>query len=75
MPSIEDIRWGKELAKNLGFDTIRHGVMFSLVPLSRTCSQDRGGSCRCLIHDFRFREWANFGAQPLPLRKVLRDLA
>ena len=62
-------------AKELGFDTIRHGVMFSLVPLSRTCAFDKGGRCSCLVHDFRFREWVNFGAECLPLRKVLRDLA
>jgi hypothetical protein len=63
------------IAKDLGFDTIRHGTMFSLIPLSRTCRNDQGGSCNCIIHDLRFREWVNFGAEALPLRKVLRDLA
>lgn len=60
--------------KKRGFDTPRAGMMFALIPLSRTCVNDRGGSCGCLVHDFRYREWVNFGADPLPFRKVAKVL-
>ena len=62
------------LLRKLGFDVPRSGIMFSLVPLSRTCRNDKGGKCFCLVHDFRFREWVNFGAECLPFRKVVREL-
>jgi hypothetical protein len=61
------------LAKK-GFDTPRSGVMYALVPFSRTCTQDHGGKDDCYKHDFRYREWVNFGADPQPVRKVLREL-
>lgn len=65
----------QEKVRHLGFDVPRSGVMFSLVPLSRTCRNDKGGRCSCFTHDFRFREWVNFRAECLPFRKVVRDFA
>lgn len=57
-----------------GFDTPRHGTMFSLVPLSKTCSRDKGGSCFCVEHDFRIREWEDIETPLLPFSEVARAL-
>lgn len=56
------------------FDMIRANVMYSLIPLSTTCLYDRGGSCSCLVHDFRVREWVNFGASPQPFNSVVKEI-
>src|SRR5947209_8406362 len=61
---------------DIGFDIIRSGTMYSLLPLSRTCTKDKGGTCNCLPgkHDFRIREWLDPKAQVLPFRVVAKRL-
>lgn len=68
-------KWGESLRK-VGFDTPRAGAMYALVPLSRTCSRDRGGRCDCHphAHDFRIREWVEPRAPVLPFRTVVKRL-
>ena len=64
-----------EKLKRAGFDTPRTGPgMYSLVPLSRTCTRDKGGKDYCLVHDNRYREWVDLTAEALPFRKVAKEL-
>jgi len=90
MPVQRDAEIGKlgsQLRRKLGvgLDTLRRGVTYELVPLSVTCTKDRGapqhrvnfGKSRCVdgqTHDLRVREWFGGFAKPLLTVGTLRKL-
>lgn len=69
-----DEKLGDQL-KKVGFDTPRHGIMYGLVPLSKTCTRDKGmNGCDCKEHDFRIREWVDLEEPIAPFSEVARRL-
>jgi hypothetical protein len=44
-------------------DIPRTGPMYTVVPLSRTCTQDHGNKHDCKVHDLRVRTWVGEGLE------------
>jgi hypothetical protein len=76
---------GNRLRKKLGagLDTVRRGVTYELVPLSVTCTKDRGapkhrvnfGKSPCVDggkHDLRAREWLDLSKPAMTLGTLQR---
>lgn len=65
--------WENIKAKYPPFDTLRDAINYELVPLSKTCTQDKGGKeHNCAVHDYRVRTWLNDLRNPLDVEEFVK---
>ncbi len=65
-----DLKLWKRFAKKFPeFDNPRHGMMYALVPPSRTCINDFRGMDNCTRHEFRVRDWLSAPTKPMPFKE------
>jgi hypothetical protein len=55
------------------FDAPRKGILYQLVPLSKTCVNDHGESHDCKRHDYRVRTWMDRTMPIIPFAEFVKD--
>jgi hypothetical protein len=73
--NMKEVQMAASVLKRKGFESVRFGNQYALVPLSQTCAgpEHLKGGCGD-DHDWRIREWVDDQAQVLPFREVLEAL-
>lgn len=73
--NMKEVEAARSILKGRGFESVRSGNQYALVPLSQTCAgvDHLKGGCGD-DHDWRIREWDDDRAQILSFREVLEDL-